>query len=201
MIMQSTGPLSSAAFSKLRNLGVIFDQYLSFDTDVKLLTRSCFFRLRQISKLRTVVSTAEQEMLIHAFISFCIDYYNALFSSLSMSALDRLQQSRMLLQDFSLGQTDCLTLSLYLDLFTGFLLPIGSSLKFSHLLKPCFHQAVWFSSVHYTLERLFCVSIVKSCGWYQKYCSILYPYLLPLCWGTWHTDLVLKGGVRHTAVC
>ena len=45
------------------------------------------FHLRNISK----VSTAHLEMIIHAFISSRIDYCNALFTSLSMSALGRLQ--------------------------------------------------------------------------------------------------------------
>ena len=85
MILKSIGPYSSAANSKLRNLGVIFDQSASFDT--KQLTRSCFFHLRDISKLRSVVSTPDLEMIIHAFISSRIDYCNALFSSLSLSAV------------------------------------------------------------------------------------------------------------------
>ncbi len=72
MIMQyciSIGPPSSATYPNLCNVGVIFDQSSSFNTDVKQLTRSCFFHLRNISRLRSVVSTAELEMLIHAFIS------------------------------------------------------------------------------------------------------------------------------------
>ena len=50
--------------------------------------RFCFFHLRNISKLKSVVSTAELEMLIHTFIPSPIDYRNALFSSLRMSPLD-----------------------------------------------------------------------------------------------------------------
>lgn len=38
-----------------------------------------------------VVSTAELEMSIHAFISSRSDYYNPLFSSLSVAALNRSQ--------------------------------------------------------------------------------------------------------------
>ncbi len=34
MTMQSIGPLSSAAHSNLRNLGIIFDQSLSFEIHV-----------------------------------------------------------------------------------------------------------------------------------------------------------------------
>uniref|UniRef100_G3N681 Uncharacterized protein n=1 Tax=Gasterosteus aculeatus TaxID=69293 RepID=G3N681_GASAC len=49
------------------------------------------FHLRNISKLRAVVSQPELEMLIHAFISSRIDYCNSLFSSLNKSVLHRLQ--------------------------------------------------------------------------------------------------------------
>ena len=58
---------------------------------VNQLTRSGLFHVRNISKLRSVLPNAELEVLIHAFISSCIDYCDAHLSSLSMSALDRLQ--------------------------------------------------------------------------------------------------------------
>jgi len=66
------------------------DKYLSFETHIKSLTKSCFSHFRNLSKLRSVVSHSELEMLIHAFISPCIEYCNSLFFSLNKSALHRL---------------------------------------------------------------------------------------------------------------
>ena len=91
VILKNIGHLSTAAHSNLRNLGVIFNNSMSFDTHVKHLSKSCFFHLRNICKLRSVVSTAELEMIIHAFIFSRLDYCNSLFTSLSTSALNRLQ--------------------------------------------------------------------------------------------------------------
>ena len=90
-VAQCIGSLSSAVQSSLRNLGVIFDQAMYFDHHIKSLTRTCFFHLRNIAKLRSVVSQPELEMIIHAFISSRLDYCNSLFTCLGKSSLDRLQ--------------------------------------------------------------------------------------------------------------
>ncbi|KAK0137938.1 hypothetical protein N1851_025862 [Merluccius polli] len=50
----------------VRNLGVLFDHMLSFDQHVKSITRTAFFHLRNIAKIRPMLSTADAEMLIHA---------------------------------------------------------------------------------------------------------------------------------------
>ena len=47
---------------------------------VRLLTRSCYFHLRNIAKHRFIVTKTEMETLIHAFISSPLDYCNALFT-------------------------------------------------------------------------------------------------------------------------
>ncbi len=90
-IAQCIGSLSSAIQSSLRNLCVIFDQAMYFDQHIKSLTRTCFFHLRNIAKLRSVVSQPELEIIIHAFISSWLDYRNSLFTCLSKSSLDCLQ--------------------------------------------------------------------------------------------------------------
>ena len=87
LIKQSIGPLSSVVRPSIRNLGVTFDKSLSFGTHIKSLSKSCFFHLRNISKLRAVVSQSEIEMLIHAFFYSRIDNCNSFFSSLNKSVL------------------------------------------------------------------------------------------------------------------
>ncbi len=66
--MESHGSLSHSVKSTLRNLGVHMGQAFSLDQHVNYLVRNCFYQLRNIAKLRPVVSTAELEMIIHAFI-------------------------------------------------------------------------------------------------------------------------------------
>lgn len=64
---------------------------LSFDQHIKELTQTSFFHLRNIAKLRSIVSQPELEQIIHAFISSRLDYCNSLFTCLSKSSLDHLQ--------------------------------------------------------------------------------------------------------------
>uniref|UniRef100_A0A3P9B4Y7 NACHT domain-containing protein n=1 Tax=Maylandia zebra TaxID=106582 RepID=A0A3P9B4Y7_9CICH len=53
----------------------------------KQLFQNCFYHPRNISKLR-LVSKAELEMILHAFISSHLDYCNGLFTCLNKSALE-----------------------------------------------------------------------------------------------------------------
>ena len=90
-ISRLLGSLSSAVQSKLKNLGVIFDNNMYLDQHIKSLTRTCFFQLRNIAKIRGAVSHSELEMIIHGFISSQLDYCNSIFTCLSKSSQDRLQ--------------------------------------------------------------------------------------------------------------
>ncbi|KAF7644918.1 hypothetical protein LDENG_00213420 [Lucifuga dentata] len=72
------------------NLGVKRSS-LSLDAHLRQLTCSSFFCLRNIEKLRAVVSKTELELAIHAFISSCLDYCNSLLTCLSKTALNQLQ--------------------------------------------------------------------------------------------------------------
>lgn len=50
-------------------MGVYFDTNLSFEYHVKKLVQSCFYQLRNISKVRCFLSLNDTEKLVHAFIS------------------------------------------------------------------------------------------------------------------------------------
>uniref|UniRef100_A0A669CQX3 Reverse transcriptase domain-containing protein n=1 Tax=Oreochromis niloticus TaxID=8128 RepID=A0A669CQX3_ORENI len=90
-IKQHISFLDRSFQSSLRNLGVIFDSSMSLEKHSKQLVQNCFYHLRNISKLRLLVSKAELEMIIHAFISSRLDCCNGLFICLNKSAPDRLQ--------------------------------------------------------------------------------------------------------------
>ena len=85
------GSLKGNLRSDIRNLGVNFDQTMHLDNHVKSLTHSCFFHLRNIAKLRSIVSHVELEMSVHAFISSRLDHCNALYTCLNKSSVVRLQ--------------------------------------------------------------------------------------------------------------
>lgn len=90
-IKRRLGDLGSSQKHNLRNLGVIFDEAFSLEGHLNQIVRTCFFHLRNISKLRSIVSTSELEMIIHAFISTRLDYCNSLFTCLNIKGLAHLQ--------------------------------------------------------------------------------------------------------------
>ncbi len=90
-IKQVMGGLALSDRSDMRNLGVIFDRAICFNSHVKSVVRSCFFHLRNIAQIRSLVSKKEMEMLVHAFISSRLDYCNVLYTCLNKSSLERLQ--------------------------------------------------------------------------------------------------------------
>ncbi len=57
---------------------VIFDSTLIFNYQINSVVKSCFFKLRTIAKIESFLSVADLEIVIHAFISSCLDYCNAL---------------------------------------------------------------------------------------------------------------------------
>ena len=57
--------ISLASSSTVRNLGVIFDQNLSFDSHIKQVSRTAFFHLRNIVKIRNILSQGDAEKLVH----------------------------------------------------------------------------------------------------------------------------------------
>ncbi len=55
--------------SSVRNLGVLFESNLSFDSHVSSICKTAFVHLKNISKLRPM---SIAEMLIHVFLSLLI---------------------------------------------------------------------------------------------------------------------------------
>ncbi|KAI5106566.1 hypothetical protein C0J45_4263, partial [Silurus meridionalis] len=64
--------------STVKDLGVILDSNLSFKYYINQVTKTAFFHLRNISKLRKMLSISDAEKLVHAFMTSRIDYCNAL---------------------------------------------------------------------------------------------------------------------------
>ncbi len=62
----------------LKNIGVIFDSNLSFENHISHGTKTAFFHLRNIAKLRNMLSVSDAEKLVHAFMTSRLGYCNAL---------------------------------------------------------------------------------------------------------------------------
>ncbi len=77
--------------SSVRNLGVLFNSNLSFDSHVSSICKTAFFHLKNISKLRPMLSMSNAEILIHAFMTSRLDYCNALVGGCSARLINKLQ--------------------------------------------------------------------------------------------------------------
>ncbi|GAA6090791.1 uncharacterized protein LOC116685831 [Tachysurus ichikawai] len=85
------GPLTPQFAPTVSNLGVIFDKSMHFDKQISAVVKVSFYQLRILSKVKSILSRADLEKAIHAFISSRIDYCNALYTGLNQSLLNRLQ--------------------------------------------------------------------------------------------------------------
>ncbi len=72
--------------STVKNLGVILDSNLSFPCYKK-----AFFHLRNIAKLRNMLSVSDAERLVCAFMTSRPDYCNALLGGCPASSINKLQ--------------------------------------------------------------------------------------------------------------
>ena len=77
--------------SCVRNLGVMLDSNLSFNTHIKNITKSAFWHLRNIAKIKDFVCKQDLEKLIHAFITCRVDYCNTLLIGLPQRSLRQVQ--------------------------------------------------------------------------------------------------------------
>ncbi|KAK0151579.1 hypothetical protein N1851_007117 [Merluccius polli] len=75
----------------IRNLGVIFDSQLKFDHHINHITRTAFFHLKNIARLRPSLTFSAAETLIHAFITSRLDYCNSILYGSSSKVLNKLQ--------------------------------------------------------------------------------------------------------------
>ena len=82
--------IALASSSTVKNLGVTFDQDMSFNLHIKQICRTAFFHLRNIVKIRSILSQSDAEKLVHAFVTSRLDYCNSLLSGCPNNSLKNL---------------------------------------------------------------------------------------------------------------
>jgi len=75
----------------VRNLGVLFDTNLSFENHVSSICKTTFFHLKNISKLRHMLSLTNAEQLVNAFMTSRLDYCNTLMGGCPARLINKLQ--------------------------------------------------------------------------------------------------------------
>ncbi len=108
--------------NQVRNLGVILETDLSFSSHVKAVTKSAYYHLKNIARIRCFVSSQDSDKLVHAFITSRVDYCNGLLPKLQLiqnaaaRILTRTRKSELITP--------------VLSPYTGFQLHLGSILKY-----------------------------------------------------------------------
>ena len=77
---------------KVRDLGVTFDQFLNFDDHITAICRSTYFTIRNIGKIKNLLSYNACSTIIHALISCQLDDCNSLLYNVPTHKTDRLQR-------------------------------------------------------------------------------------------------------------
>eukprot|EP00064_Thunnus_orientalis_P007132 superscaffoldBa00000777_g7151 len=86
---------------EVRNLGVILDPTLLFQSHIKSITICTFYRLKNISIFQPSLSDSMAETLIHAFITSHLDYCNGVLApNLQSSDMGLLSTPNASLQTF-----------------------------------------------------------------------------------------------------
>ena len=77
--------------STVKNLGVLMDSGLTFEDQVVKLKKQCFRTLRNIYKIRFLLSREQLKTVVNSLVVSCLDYCNCLFYGISERLLHQLQ--------------------------------------------------------------------------------------------------------------
>ncbi len=80
-----------SCYSSTVKIWVLLDSNLSFENHISHVTKTAFFHLRNIAKLRNMLSVSDAEKLVHAFMTSRLDYCNALLGGCPASSINKLQ--------------------------------------------------------------------------------------------------------------
>ncbi len=77
--------------TSVRNLGVIFDDQLTFEEHIAKTARSCRFALHNIRNIRPFLTEHAGQLLVQALVISRLDYCNALLAGLPSNTIKLLQ--------------------------------------------------------------------------------------------------------------
>ena len=78
--------------SKVRDIGVVFDQYLTFHDHIRGICRSTHFHLRSIGRIRNLLTFDATAPLMHALITTRLDFCNSILYNPPNNTIERLQR-------------------------------------------------------------------------------------------------------------
>ena len=88
----SVGDSQISSSSKVRDLGVIFDDCLSLDAHISNFCRSTHFYLRNIGRIRNLLTFNATAQLVHALITTRLNFCNSILYNFPNNKIERLQR-------------------------------------------------------------------------------------------------------------
>jgi hypothetical protein len=76
----------------IRSLGVLLDSHLRLDRHINMVSKTCYYQLRQLKTLCKLMGRDTLRSVLQAFLSTKLDYCNALYSGLPVQRLVQLQR-------------------------------------------------------------------------------------------------------------
>ncbi len=122
----SKGSSTITPSASVRNLGVIFDDQLTFKKHIAKTARSCRFALHNIRKIRPFLTEHAAQLLVQALVISRLDYCNALLAGLPSNTIKPLQMIQNAAALFSTSPREPM-LHLSLSPCTGYQLQLASS--------------------------------------------------------------------------
>ena len=83
--------LPSAKIGLGKNLGVYMDSCLSMEKQVMGVKKKCFRTIRNICKIRFLLSKAQLKVIVNSLVVSCLDYCNELYYGINDKQLHQLQ--------------------------------------------------------------------------------------------------------------
>lgn len=90
-VIRMPSDVSISPVSFARNLGVIFDSTLSMSEHISAISKSCFFHIRDLRRIRNTLDLHTTKTIATSLIHSRLDYCNSLFLNLPSTQLNRLQ--------------------------------------------------------------------------------------------------------------
>ncbi|XP_056443950.1 uncharacterized protein LOC130380685 [Gadus chalcogrammus] len=117
--------------SLVTNFSVRMDRHLTFETHIQHLCKTSSFHLRNIAKLRPILTLPDSEKLVHAFVSSRLDYCNTLLIRIPSKNIQRLQYIQNCAARILMGVRKYRHITPILNPSTGFLSSTGLNSRFS----------------------------------------------------------------------
>ena len=97
------------AVQSVRNIGVIMDSGLTMEKQVNAISKSCFYHIRNIGKVRQYITNDACKILVQALVTSRLSYGNALLQGLPQVLIERLQHctARLMTRSHKIEHNTC----------------------------------------------------------------------------------------------